>query len=86
MIRTRVTTVICPKCGAEMYSRARHDYHGCRCGTTIDGGFDYLKVGWPNECEPPKTRTRYVVATKRQLFDDWNTQQDKFGFIKSKGV
>ncbi len=86
MIRTRVLTVTCPKCGAEMYSRARHDYHGCKCGTTVDGGFDYLRFGWPNGCQKPETRVRYVNATRWQLYDDWNRHLEKFGFIKAKGT
>lgn len=80
-MRTRVMTITCPKCGAEMYSRARHDYHGCNCGTVVDGGFDYLRYGWPNGAEKPKVRTRYVNASRRELFDDWNTRKDKYGFI-----
>lgn len=81
-IRTRVRTVTCPKCGLEMYSRARHDCHGCKCGTIVDGGFDYLRFGWPNGREKPKTRIRYVNATRQELFNDWNKQLNKFGFIK----
>lgn len=87
MTRTRVTTVTCLKCGAEMYSRARHDFHGCKCGIYVDGGFDYLRYGgWSNGNEKPTTRVRYVNATRRELYDDWNTRADKFGFIGKKGI
>lgn len=69
-----------------MYSRAVHDFHGCKCGTFVDGGFDYLRAGWADGCMAPKTRTRYVNATRQQLFDDWNRRIDKFGFINKKGA
>jgi len=80
--KTRVSTIICPICKAEMFSRARHDYHGCKCGTFVDGGFDYLRYGWPNGTDKPTSRIRYVVATRQELYDDWNQRIDKFGFIK----
>lgn len=83
---TRVQTVTCPKCGSEMYSRAQHDYHGCKCGTVVDGGFSYLRFGWPGGSEKPKTRIRYVNATRRELYDDWNTGANKFGVIDKKGT
>jgi hypothetical protein len=80
--RTRVTTVTCPKCEVEIYSRARHDLRSCRCGTFIDGGFDYLRYGGPDGFSAPKIRTRYVRATKLEIFRDWNTGEDRFGLIK----
>lgn len=82
--RTRVTTVICPQCSAEMYSRAHYDFHGCKCGTFVDGGFDYLRYGWPNGYGKPATKIRYVPATKVELYHDWNNRTDKFGFIGTK--
>lgn len=80
VVRTKVTTVICPNCKSELYSRARHDFHYCKCGdTAVDGGFDYLRVLYKNV---PTQKIRYVNATRQELYDDWNTRQDKFGFIK----
>lgn len=85
-VRTRVRTVTCTECGAEMYSRARHDLHGCECGTFVDGGFDYLRAGWSKGDKRPITSTRYVAATRQELYDDWNKRIDKFGFIQKKGA
>jgi hypothetical protein len=65
-----------------MYSRARHDYRACKCGTMIDGGFDYFRCGWPNGFAKPAARARYVNATRRELYDDWNKQRNKFGVIR----
>ena len=79
--RIRVITVTCPVCTSEMYSRARYDYHGCQCGTFVDGGFDYCRFGWPNGTTKPKQRIRYVGATRRELYEDWRTESNIFGFI-----
>jgi hypothetical protein len=85
-MRTRVSTVTCPQCQTEIYSRARHDYHACYCGKTIvDGGFDYLRYGWAAGGPKPKVRIRYIAATRQELQDDWNARKDKFGFF-SKGA
>lgn len=82
LTRTRVTTVTCSKCAVEIYSRAIHDYHLCYCGKTmVDGGFDYLRYGFPPGDEKPLVRKRYVNATRRELYDDWNTNGGKFGFF-----
>jgi hypothetical protein len=80
--KVRVKTVTCPQCQVEIYSRARHDYHSCYCGkTTVDGGFDYLSYGWASKEVLPKVRVRYVNATRQELYDDWNTRKDRFGFL-----
>jgi hypothetical protein len=82
-IRTRITTVTCSKCAVEIYSRARHDYHLCFCGSTmVDGGFDYLKYGFGPDDPKPQVRTRYINATRKELYDDWNVGGTKFGFYK----
>lgn len=86
-IRTRVTTVTCSQCGSEIYSRARHDYHGCNCGrTTIDGGFDYLKYGWGNGDAIPRIRIRYISFTQQECYEDWNKRTDRLGAIAQKGA
>lgn len=54
-MRTQCTQpgVECAICNELLYSRARHDYHSCKCGTTsIDGGRDYLKYSFHRELEP----------------------------------
>jgi len=85
-IKTRVTTVTCGCCADEIYSRAHHDYHLCNCGgTMVDGGFDYLRYGGDPKDPKPLVRTRYINATRRELYDDWNTRGTKFGFF-TKGT
>lgn len=79
--RIRVRTIVCPKCKIEMYSRAHHDFRSCKCGTFVDGGFDYLRVGWPTGYPAPVRRTRYVYVTRETLFEDWNRQYNRFGII-----
>jgi ribosomal protein L37AE/L43A len=78
--KTRVTAIVCEKCGDTIYSRDRHDFHYCSCGdVAIDGGFDYMKVSFKTGM--PKIVHVDVDATKKELFDDWNYQTDKFGVI-----
>lgn len=38
----------CKKCKDIIESVSRHDFKKCKCGSiVVDGGTDYLKVGWP---------------------------------------
>lgn len=80
-MKTRVFTIVCPSCKEEIYSRARHDLQTCSCeDISVDGGFDYNRVSFKNAT--PKTRVRYVSASRQELFTDWNTGQNKYGKIK----
>lgn len=80
MPKTRVTTITCPNCHDEVFSRARHDFQRCKCGDChVDGGFSYLKMGFKDGM--PLRRIRYVKASKEELYDDWNKRIDKFGRI-----
>ena len=81
-IRTRVSCVQCPKCKDIIYSRAHYDFHSCTCKEiTIDGGFDYMHVGWKSG-KSPDTIIKYVNATRSDLYNDWNYMKDQYGIIK----
>ena len=76
-----VHAIQCPECLNLIFSRARHDFRTCECGSTsVDGGFDYQKVSFKSV--PPKPVKVKVKATKKQLFDDWNQKKDKYGLIR----
>jgi len=82
--KTRILTVTCPGCGKEIYSRAPHDYRtcGCACATMVDGGFSgYIRYGGKLR---PFLRYRFVSATKKELYNDWNRRIDKFGIIAKR--
>ena len=82
---TKVTAVKCPKCGNVIFSRARHDFRSCSCGTiSIDGGFDYTRVLFSPDIEPPKPFPLEVEQTRKELYVDWNFSTDKFGIVKKK--
>jgi hypothetical protein len=82
-IKTKVNCIECPKCGDIIYSRVRHDFHYCACETiAIDGGFDYMRVLFIDN--PPKKVVKYINATKQELYDDWNNNIDKFGWLKKE--
>lgn len=81
----KVAAIVCPLCRCTIYSRARHDFRSCSCGAvSIDGGFDYMKGSF----DPARTRTMpkrieiLVPATKKELYDDYNTSRDRFGLIE----
>lgn len=92
----KIVGIKCPKCLDVIYSRARHDYHHCSCGTnedgtedsgiSIDGGFDYLRYGWSNDIKLSDIEIVEVEvnATKQELYDDWNTRQNKYGVIRNR--
>jgi len=79
-----VKAIICPSCDDTIFSRARHDFIWCSCGNCgIDGGFEYVRTSWKTGGMPKHKRIK-VLATRQQLYDDWNNRVDKFGLIKKK--
>lgn len=41
------SAIHCLKCDTVIYSKYRHDFHYCKCGSvSVDGGKDYFKVGY----------------------------------------
>ena len=79
-----VKGIKCPNCKDIIYSRTRHDFHYCSCrACAIDGGTDYVKVLY-NPTQPYTDIVSVEIeATQKELYDDWNLHQDKFGRIKS---
>jgi len=83
---TKVTGLICPKCGWFIYSRARHDFHSCPCGgVSVDGGFDYFR-GLAEPGLNPESETRTISVTRSELWDDWNNRADRFGKQAPVGI
>ena len=79
--KVKVKALQCPKCGDYIYSRAHHDRHFCSCGAcSIDGGFSYVHYSHKNKLEP-KFYVVTLPTTKRELYQDWNHSEDKFGVI-----
>lgn len=79
--RTQVDAVVCDSCGDTIFSRARHDMRWCGCKNVgVDGGFDYFKVSG-NLVRFKRIRIT-VMASKNQLYDDWNNNINKYGIIK----
>jgi hypothetical protein len=79
---TEVTTITCPICGYTVFSRARHDFRSCNCGKVyIDGGFDYVKLGYNPELGNIKTKQKKIPQTPMELYEDWNTGADLYGLI-----
>jgi hypothetical protein len=74
----KIKTHTCPHCKTVLFSRARHDFRGCKCGECfVDGGFDYFRGLGPLEYKGEIE----LDVTKKELYDDWNLQTDKYGKI-----
>lgn len=75
---TVVTGAVCNKCHNFVFSRSRHDFRSCPCGSvSVDGGFDYLKVSGDDY----ETKSMRVPATREQLVVDYNAGTDLYGII-----
>lgn len=80
----KITGIRCPACNCVVYSRARHDYRSCPCGSvSVDGGFDYLKVSHKEnigQCEPIEIELGDV--SENDLYQDWNINKNQYGLIR----
>lgn len=82
MDRLEIHCIQCPGCQDIVFSRARHDMRYCTCGaSSMDGGFEYARVGWKDEVGMPTNVTIHLSVTRQQLYDDWNYRENKFGII-----
>ncbi len=78
-----ISAIQCPDCKQIIYSRARHDYRSCRCrSVAIDGGFDYLRIINHASKTSPKIIRIKVKATKKQLYEDWNSTTNQYGRVE----
>ncbi|MCK4260043.1 MAG: hypothetical protein KAX49_13775 [Halanaerobiales bacterium] len=79
----KIHAIICPECRDTVYSRAHHDMRYCSCKTVaIDGGFHYAKVTF--KTTPPESLFLELDVTEKQLFGDYNTNENKYGLIKGE--
>lgn len=71
----------CKSCKDLVYSRARHDFRYCSCGEiAVDGGFDYTRVVYKDVM--PKETELEIDASKKDLYNDWNTGVNAYGIVK----
>ena len=67
----RQTGVECAGCHTQIFSNSRHDFVDCPCGATyVDGGFDYLRVGFQKEMGVVQQVTRLVTPPLPFYFAD----------------
>ncbi len=70
-----VTSIICSSCKDQVWSRYRHDMRYCKCGKSfIDGGRDYIHVGWEPDIHAPRT------ARMRVSVDEYVTHQPRWPY------
>ena len=82
----KVKGVICPECGAFVFSRCTDDLRHCPCEfISVDGGREQLRVGHLGDV-PPKIGEYEFPMTQSDLYTDWNTKTDKYGIIPADRV
>ena len=77
-----VNAVECKECDATDYSRTHEDVRMCTCGrVTVMGGQEHFKFDvYTNPTYEVKKIK--VEASAQELYDDWESMEDKFGLIK----
>lgn len=80
----KVFGIKCKKCGDFIYSRAVHDFHYCSCKScAIDGGQDqYFRITGNKEDWEIVKDVEIKAKDKKELYDDWNKDKNKYGWIK----
>ena len=88
--RTKVSVIQCPVCFDLVYSRALYDHRYCTCGkVSIDkGGEENPKIGWAPDIDPASVQlfSLFVPFTKKEIYDDWNSDRDHLGIIPVKNL
>jgi len=81
-----VRAIHCEECNTTVYSRATDDLRECECGRVrVYGGFmghfKYDIIGKKTKFKKIKMN---IKATPSDLYDDYETMEDKFGLIKKQ--
>ena len=80
-----ITAHKCKFCEDILFSRAQHDYRTCSCGKlAVNGGLASLRTISRNHY-PEKVELDLEV-TEEELFADWNSRKDEFGWVRSGKV
>ena len=83
-MKMKIKTAKCNNCNDVIYSRARHDFIRCTCGSiAIDGGqTDYVRIiGNPDDFE---STTIELNVTIEELLDDYTSGRNELGKISLK--
>ena len=81
-----VRAIHCEECNTTVYSRASEDLRECKCGRVrVYGGFlNHFKYEIIDKKTKYKTLKMNIQATPNDLYDDYETMEDKFGLIKQQ--
>ncbi len=75
----------CKFCEDILFSRDKHDYRTCSCGKlAVNGGLASLRTTSRNHY--PEKVELVLEVTEEELFTDWNSRKDEFGWVKSGKV
>jgi hypothetical protein len=72
----------CKVCDDILFSRTQHDYRTCSCGKlAVNGGQqDPQTRSWD---QYPERVELDLKVTEEELFADWNSRRDRYGWIRS---
>lgn len=91
----KIKGLVCPKCNTFIYSRARHDFQSCPCGSiSIDGGVFNIEnetLSFEGVCFKESEINPSSIEIKeteiniyyREIYNDWKLSKNKFGYIKN---
>lgn len=79
----KIKAIHCKTCDYVVYSRARHDFRSCKCGSvSVDGGPGYERLIYGSESVYDRVELD-VPATTTELFNDWNNRLNNFGLVNA---
>ena len=81
-----VRAIHCEECNTTVYSRATDDLRECECGRVrVYGGFmGHFKYDITDKKTKFKKIKMNIKATPSDLYEDYETMEDKFGLIKKQ--
>ena len=81
-----VRAIHCEECNTTVYSRASEDLRECGCGRVrVYGGFlSHFKYDIMGKKTKFKKIKMNIKATPDDLYDDYETMEDKFGLVEKQ--
>lgn len=69
----------CKKCGDEIFSKNKHDFVSCKCGSiSVDGGMEYIRrVGNPENIEDMSYSLKDEIVTEMKDAITWSRDNNR---------
>ena len=77
-----VNAIECLNCGDKIFSRTGQDFRQCDCkNVSVEGGLKHFKYNISPLADFAIKKIK-VDLTINELYDDWNSMNDRYGLIK----